>query len=466
MLTLKRTHELRLWVLAALLGTLLGVLTSIKPELAAAGLVALLILILAFLVFSRAPEVLFGLFIYVGAFKLALLPVRAMIGIDLTIMLAGGVIIFTALHISRKTSTRIHWPMLSAYLLLVGWMFFSLIWSPEQVRGLDKAARFASLTLLAFVAPLLLIDSWLRLRRFLWTLLLVGVAFSLGALNNLLTVGELQRLTTIFGADYLGVGQICGLVAGIGVFLLLAQDRRRWYLSLMLAMSIVVAMSVVLLTAARGPLIAWPLAFLLAVLLEKRLNRRAIVILGGLVVAIASLIVGLTSDLIPHVIMFRYEVLFRAFIQGESLPVELVPRLYIWRSAWDMFMEHPLIGNGIAGYAIDISTGHISYAHNIFLEAGTELGLVGVGITLMLVLAPIMIWRRSMAIPQADSSRLLLQAVLWIYLFLMIGVMKSGDLNSNRMFWMSAGLLTSVSMLSLREHRGQIVTGDEHDTLR
>ena len=444
------------WLLIPTIGGAIGLVAVLQPALvlysalvlAALGAPALLAWLLV-----RAPEILFALYMSIGSFKAGLLPLQHRLGVDLTVAMAFLVIAGITVRVLRKGGRiRLHWFMLCVYLLLVGWMCFSTLWSPAQAYGWEKSARFATLTLLAFAAPMLLIDTWSRLERFFWTLFFVGMFFTTGALIGLYLTGELQRLVNVFGADYLTLGHVCGLTAGLGAYFLISPRTQRWLRFLLLA-RVVASLVVVLLGAARGPMLAWLLAFVPPTLLGRRWSRQSFLVLRILLVGALLFAGSWVLGLLPQDVTGRFELLFAAFFQGDPNVVQFVPRIHIWQVGLDTFLRHPVFGIGAGGYFTSVRGGEIIYPHNLFLEAGAELGIVGLGLILLLITIPLIRWRKCSGMRLSSHHRLLFNLALWVYSYFFIEVMKSGDFNSNRTFWMSIGIVMSACTILTREFR-------------
>lgn len=461
------THRIQarlLWPLILTLGAAIGLLVSLNPLLArnpTLGLATLTVLALTAALLFRAPEILFALYISVGSYKAGLLPLQKTLGLDFTVALAMFVIaaiVFKALR--RIDHIRLHWLILSVFLLLAGWMFFSTTWSSFPSYGLEKSARFATLTLMAFAAPILLLDSWRSLERFFWAVFLAGMLFATQALIDLYAGGELRRLVTVLGADYLTVGRMCGLAAGLGTYFSINGRTRRW-VRLVLLICVGMAISVTLLGASRGPMVAWLLAFVPPALLRRRWNRRAFFVLRILLVFLIFLGIGLALGLVPREVISRFDVLFGAFFRGDPDAVRLTPRIHIWQVGLDLFLQHPIVGIGVGAYRTSVRQSEFIYPHNLLLEAGAELGFVGLTLTFLLITIPLVRWRRCSRIQLPNRYMLLFDMSLWVYTFFFVEVMKSGDFNSNRTFWMSIGTLMSVCTLSIREARSRVTSGAE-----
>jgi O-antigen ligase len=452
----------RFWLLVLAVGGAIGLLAALvawQPVLmlyVAVGLAVPGVLALVLALLFLAPEILFALYMSVGSFKTSLLPLQERLAGDFTVALAilviAGIIIKV---LRRRDRVRLHWLILSVYLLLVGWMCLSMIWSPAQGPGWEKSARFATLTLLAFAAPMLLLDTWSRLERFLWVLFLAGMLFTVEALRSLYLGGELRRVMTVFGADYLTLGRTCGLAAGLGTYFLVGHGVKWWW-RLMLLVCVGAAIFVLFLSASRGPIVAWLLAFVPPVLLSRRRGRKSLLILGIMLIGVILLGVGWALGLLPYGWTWRFEVVFAALLLAAPWAISFVPRIHIWQVGLHIFFQHPIFGAGVQAYRTSVPGGEVVYPHNLFLEAGAELGIVGLMLTLWLVIMPLVRWRQCSMIRLPSRYRFLFDTVLWVYAFFFIEVMKSGDFNSNRTFWMSVGAVMSVCTLAIGYKKSEV----------
>jgi O-antigen ligase len=141
------------------------------------------------------------------------------------------------------------------------------------------------------------------------------------------------------------------------------------------------------------------IAFMLGVALFISLSRGAVFALVGAVIIYLSLcqykklpwsrallIFGLIlvfSFLVASVILANQSGLSGLSINDR--PESLSDRFDLWRSAWDMFLEHPLLGTGMGTFTLRYpalrafsetsSTGF--FAHNDYLQLLAELGILG-----------------------------------------------------------------------------------------
>jgi O-antigen ligase len=224
---------------------------------------------------------------------------------------------------------------------------------------------------------------WLRERE-TWTVLdayiLGGVVVALLGLwqyvtgQNLITSeGGLMRLRSVYGSPN-NVALYLGRMAPILVaFLVMGAGRRRLTYSLAL-LPIGLAL---LLSFSKGALFLGLPASLLAILIlwrRSRPGRRWPWLLGY---GIAGLVVLLIAFQIPQ-------------LAGRLNPQGATGffRMNLWRSSWNMFLDHPVFGVGLDNFLYEYRGRYIldaawqepnlNHPHNIFLDFATRLGLAGV----------------------------------------------------------------------------------------
>jgi O-antigen ligase len=155
--------------------------------------------------------------------------------------------------------------------------------------------------------------------------------------------------------------------------LLLGRVRRERLL--LVGMLAIIPMSALFLSASRGGIISLgaELAFLALVLALRRTGRRNILI-GGTVLLLAFLTV---SWLGVNEILSRFSSL-------QSLEVHADKRASMRHGAWNIFLDHPVLGTGLGTlqqvyppYETVYDGKIVNHAHNDYLEALAETGLLG-----------------------------------------------------------------------------------------
>ncbi|MGK9369467.1 O-antigen ligase family protein [Melioribacter sp. Ez-97] len=142
----------------------------------------------------------------------------------------------------------------------------------------------------------------------------------------------------------------------------------------------------------------------------------------------------LISSLVTAFLLFpqkteRYKNLFSA---GNKNDYSIESRLDLWETAMEKIREKPLTGYGLGGFKCSTYKPFVhiyKYPHNIFLEAGSEMGLTGI-ILLIFLLYKILIsaYRKSKFL---FSIALL---AFWWSLF-------SKDISTQTVLWMYVGMI-------------------------
>lgn len=84
-------------------------------------------------------------------------------------------------------------------------------------------------------------------------------------------------------------------------------------------------------------------------------------------------------------------------------------RTPIWESAWDMYLSHPILGNGVGTFALRQD----GYEHNIFLEILNSWGIIGFFILMISILKSRMSIKR-----MKDSDRKVIAVVFMMMAFI------------------------------------------------
>jgi O-antigen ligase len=131
-----------------------------------------------------------------------------------------------------------------------------------------------------------------------------------------------------------------------------------------------------------------------------------------------------------------YERLSSAIQETKIIDDSINLRLEYYKSAWRAFYTHPFSGLGIGNWPIFHGLGDVElHPHNIFLEIGAEMGIVG----LCLFIGLIFVCCWPFNIPREANAYYIGTVLLLIFSFL--NSLKSGDLNDNILFFVSLALL-------------------------
>ena len=138
---------------------------------------------------------------------------------------------------------------------------------------------------------------------------------------------------------------------------------------------------------------------------------------------------------------------------GESLLV----RLDLFKSSFKAFYENPIIGLGIGGFSTYYSGVDCRlYPHNMILEIGSELGILGLT-SYFFLLAFCLTYFLTLRKKYTKKGKyyFLLIAILAAFIFMFLNTMISGDINDNRLFFVWFGIIYSIGRI-FREEESQI----------
>lgn len=300
----------------------------------------------------------------------------------------------------------------------------SIWWGPSGELAVAKAQDVA--LVLCVTLSVLTVAGPLSRARSLWAAFVVsGGVMAL----CLLFLGLIQAATT-------DLGRIAALGGGPNVFgrnMLLVLCGA----SLMLGRSRIIgpigfatlgALTLVgvVLSGSRGALLAFVVMGLVLALHQIRTFR------GLTALTAVTAVIGLGAMLIEHPVLDRAAATWESRVVRATLAEQhLAGRDRLYGEAVAVWRENPVLGLGLGSFQ---TRSALRYPHNIVLETGAELGTVGAGLLLLLLLAGF--WCSARAFE--DHPELM---ALWAGL--LIHAMWSGDIYDSRgVFLLSAMAVT------------------------
>jgi len=262
--------------------------------------------------------------------------------------------------------------------MLLGYAALTVPFAIWRGGALDQTIALAKLVfILFFVATL--IDSSFRLRSIVWVLVGLLVWYAGSAMNAYLK-GEYvlkEGLIRAVGVSS-AVGDpnaLAGLTVGLLPFLLAAIRFSRGILARLLLLPILpLAIATVVVSGSRASMLA-----LAAVGIYFVFRSKHKALSFACYVALALVIwVGM-----PEQYQQRYLSPAR-YAQGEEMDASNELRLRVWKAGWRMFLDHPVLGVGAGQFQTAYGTvysgrehGPWMQPHNLLIQVGCELGLVG-----------------------------------------------------------------------------------------
>ena len=406
-------------------------------------------------VLVRYPIVLYVCFLSIGVFKG--LPVFKSIPVDMTLAFAGLLALVCAWRIFTAQGRTLPVPLVGAMVAIGILMTLSLTYTPIFSYGSEKVFKFWTFTMLAALAPFFLIRTREDLRTLLWAtggVAIIGafatLAFGTTPYANAGDYSNGGRLIlggvseTIFLSRLLCAGAIVFLLAS----LVNLSGRWRWPYAGVGAMLAGVA----LLIGSRGPIISFVFGLLVTALALGVRRPGTLAPIAGLLVA-GVLVFPFIS--LPETSKER-------LTTAASNPVGTLQsdgRDVIYHQAILLWQQHPFRGIGAGGffqYSFVLADAEERYPHNIFLELAAEEGTGAALIMIALVLATLLgIYRRAYQ-EDADPDRGLVYIVAALFVFNLLAVQFSGDINDNRAFWAATGLAWLLIQFGLPPRRADL----------
>ncbi|WP_392544711.1 O-antigen ligase family protein [Oryzobacter telluris] len=356
-------------------------------------------------------------------------PLLSWFPVDFTLF-SGGLLLLLVIHhwIGRKFTL----PPNFGYVVVV-WLAFipGVLVAVGSGNSLMKSMLLFTLTLLCAASPLIIFSDDVTLGRWFIGLAVVAtvVAPMLYLFPSVETGGNVGRLnleggTSITIARVVAAGALVAVLVGLGSSL--GRRLALWLLAAGLAIATV-------LIGSRGPFLALIAAVVVVVVASPTFRQNRVgKILGS---------AGLLSLLIVYV-------LSQSSVSAARLAGTLTgsgtdtARPFLYRTALDSIRTSPL-GIGWGGYPhlpdIQLASGsEVIYPHNLLLEVAAEGGWLAIA-TLLAVL--FILFRKTLA----KAADLPAAIALGLATFWLVNAMFSSDVNGNRMWWASFGLLCVIA---------------------
>ncbi len=300
---------------------------------------------------------------------------------------------------------------LGALAAFLGWMVVSVAWGPSSDLPWIKA--YEMLLILVVLVSVARIAQWTGARilsqRF-WD----ALALSLGAMAVLGMLswvsGSGERLAVLGGGPNV-FGRSMAVLSMLSLSAILGGRRRRALWMVAAALGAVLG----LLSGSRGAIVGMMVGGATLVYTKRLPIGRFVKIAAGLVV-FAWFIVTFTDA--GQSALHTFEERFLVLTLEERHDAG---RMDIYLYAWNMALDAPLVGQGLAAFA---DSGFHVYPHNIVLEAFCEGGLIAV----VLLLAGLLPTARRIFDADAD----LYARDLAVFVVLLVSAAFTGDLYDSR----------------------------------
>jgi putative inorganic carbon (hco3(-)) transporter len=312
-------------------------------------------------------------FIQPGELIPALAPLR--------IEMVYGVLLFGVLllrHIRRPKVPTEKDRIVMGALALLGVAALSIPLAVWPGGAFTSTTELAKLIAVLFLMRTL-IDSKKHMRATLWLMMVLLGWYSVSSLlayrsgdfynlryGNGMDVERAQGLNSIVG----GPNELAGLILALLPFLvaLIRTSRQRLARVLLLALA-GCSIAALVLTGSRTALLSLPILGAYYIL---RSRHKVVSLVIGIVLACV-----IWSSM-PATYQQRY-LTVESYAAGGQLDDSNQFRLEIWSAGWKMFLHNPFVGVGAGQFpnAFGEQAHHWMNPHNLFLQVGCELGILG-----------------------------------------------------------------------------------------
>jgi len=409
-------------------------------------LAAPLVLGLVVYLIVAIPEVLFGLFVIAGQYKadarLAFVQQR----VDLTLLFCLLAICGALYHAAfrRKSIIKPSPLVFLPYLAIATLATFTLIYTSAPAYGMDKLLRFITITGAACFLPYGLFQNPKAMGRFLGVFVVLAVVMSVDMVSGGVDTTDTHFRASLAGdqekGGYIGPARIGGLAFIALAFYFCWVPKSLWKVCFSFCLLVPVLVPVFL-SGARGPAVALGLSVagtqaLVATLNGVRKSSRGVIKLAVITGGVLSLLFVLRDY--ANTFLLRMEAAIQS--GGDSL----TGRSDRFSEAISIMTSFPeaFTGVGIGGFSTAFT--HFDdrvYPHNIFLEIGSELGILGL---LAFVVFSFSSFSRGLAALHCATwvdQRYLSKTLIALFLYMLLNACVSGDINDNRLLFAFAALI-------------------------
>lgn len=336
---------------------------------------------------------------------------------------------------------------LGIYLLLSVLLLLGVGYTSAPNYGLLKSSRFATLGLIAFLAPIVFVDRLKDIRLIMGVLFFAGIIFSVGTIiapqAAVLKTYETAR-GSFLEANPLDTATKAGTAAIIAFCLAIMAHTSKPLRIVSLAAICVILVGMIF-TQSRGPFLALVSTWLAAIYICRRgiLKGWLPFIVGAIVFAMMIAFIRLPEDITSRITRLWSSPYYRK--EAGLARTEM----FAW--AVRRFPEHPVLGHGTGAWSVDRGYGDIRlYPHNIVMELLYEQGLVGASLFILLIWYIFRRWRQASRDTYLFEGHLhsetfqLVQISGLIFLFTLLESMSSFDINGNRLMFFCGGLVLAV----------------------
>lgn len=324
--------------------------------------------------------------------------------------------------------------MILSQLVFVALLALGLSYTSNIEQGYTLLWRFSYYNVFLCALPMVFHDDLASLRR---------IVYGFGVSNVVIGLSSVLAFERVWKGDVALYNQVVWFderALGSGTILLLwllLTKKRSGVVSFPLAILCAVCFLSLVLLGRRGILLGTILAAVTCLFLLSRLSLGTLVMIGLLVLMLFS-----SYAIVPE--RYRERSFDIASYVDPSSSVQA--RLKIYQNALERLRESPVLGYGTGSAYDNPVVGFVPYPHNMFLEVGYQLGVVGVLVLVLFLLTVVMCAARVLTNPSFGENRRCLGVLLlcWFVVYF-VPAQLSYDLIISQNMWLIAGLIGALA---------------------
>ena len=407
----------------------------------------------------RYPEIYFALFLTAGVYKadprLSFVPKF----IDLTVFFEVITFLGIISYLLKRKLKFILPPqsILLSYVFIMTLALLSLYYTLAPAYGTDKLLRFLFITSPGFFFSTVIFQNRESYIRFWAIFIILAIIMSFDIIRGGLVPGEI-RFHEALGSNYLALGRISGIaiISVLSFFFVIKQKLYKVCLLFIMGLFIFC----MFLSGGRGPLISLVSSFVFLIIYfginSLKISRKKFVANKRNLNVLFYL--GLFSIFVLFIVIyFRYyflTIFYRIMLLENLSGVSTETRLEFYKTAVIFIKSLPrnIVGLGMGGFSV-LYCGYDMrlYPHNIFLEIGSELGILGFLAFVFIIYRSFVRVLRNVRESKVEMDYFLNIGLLLNLVFMLINSSVSGDINDNRLLFAILGLIYAYSRIQNNE---------------
>ncbi len=342
----------------------------------------------------------------------------------------GGALLFV-LQKPVLSSISIKAPQIITLLLFL-LLLFGATFTTNPAYASQKLFFYFLFNILLVFLPLVFVNEIIRIGNiFIFAYfigLLLGIVSTYLALHspNYLRFQPSENVNPIWLSSSLGASLLASIY--------LLQKLKRRFPKILVVSTYPLFIYPMLRSWSRGPLLGLFLSLFLFYFLQPNTSKRQKIIAGSVVfIASIAFLFFTSNQIVARLRMPLSQEMSAAF------------RILAWIESLHLFKANPLFGIGTGSFFINFPFAPFIYPHNIFLEIACENGVAGLLLLFSFTFLTIKMAIRTIRFSSGKMAQLAIIALV-LFFYALWNSLLSGDISTNENLWLTAGILTSLSI--------------------